>query len=172
VKAPRLISLARALAWFAGYGAAFMVAYSYAALPDELPLSRWSSAPKSLFFALRVPAINLLMIGVIDVLARSASRVPPAERIAAERAAATLLCTGGIKAWLVAKELLSWPAPHRWLAVAGAVTVTGGLLLATWFARPLWKAQAYRSVRWTRLELGVLAVLVALIVLMNLPLAR
>lgn len=171
MRAPRLISLARTLAWFAGYGAAFMVAYAYASLPDELPLSYSSFANKSMFAALRVPAINLLMIGLTDVLARGASRSAPEHRPAAERAGATLLCAAGVKAWLAAKELLSLPDPDPAIRIGGVVTVVVGVVLAAWFARPLWAPEAYRHLRWTTLELLLAGVLVLAIIGLNLPIA-
>jgi hypothetical protein len=171
MRAPRLISLARTLAWIAGYGAAFMVAYAYASLPDELPFSYSRFAAKSMFAALRVPAINLLMIGLTDLLARGASRSLPEHRQAAERAGATLLCAAGVKAWLAAKELLSLPDADPRVRIAGVVTVVGGVALAAWFARPLWAPEAYRQLRWTRVELLLAGVLVLAIVGLNLPIA-
>lgn len=167
----RLIALARVLSWLAGYGAAFMVAYAYAALPDDLPFSRWTSAPKTLFLALRIPAINLMMIGLADLLSRSLSRSLPEHRTAAERVGATLLCTAGFKAWIAAREILAWPDPSPAIRVAGILTVAGGVALATVFARPLFAPRAYQQLRWTRVELTVACVLVASVVLLNLPLA-
>lgn len=171
MRAPKLVSLARTLAWFAGYGAAFMVAYAYASLPDELPLSYSRFASKSMFAALRVPAINLLMIGLTDLLARGASRASPENRPAAERASATLLCAAGVKAWLAAKELLSLPEPAPAIRIGGVAVVVGSLALAAWFARPLWAPEAYRQLRWTTLELLLAGVVVLAIVGLNLPIA-
>jgi hypothetical protein len=171
VRASRLIALARVLAWFAGYGAAFMVAYAYAALPDDLPLSRWTNEPRSLFFALRIPAINLLMIGLADLLARALSRSPSEHRTGAEWAGATLLCTAGVKAWLAAREILAWPHPSPLIRVGGVLSVVIGIGLAAFFARPLFAPDAYRQVRWTRIEMVLAVTLVAGVLLLNLPLA-
>ncbi len=169
MRAPKLIGLARVLAWLLGYGAAFMVAYSYAALGDASSVSRWSDAAKSILFALRIPVINLLMIGLVDLLSRSAARALPEHRLAAERAGATLLCAAGLKAWLAARELLAWPHANAGVRIWGILTVLGGVALAAWFARPLWAPNAYQHLRWTRLELLVACLLLVAIVGLNLP---
>jgi hypothetical protein len=170
MRAPKLIALARVLAWGAGYGAALIVAYDYAALPDELPLSRWSVAPKSMFFALRVPLINLAMIGLCDLIARSLKRAPEEQRLAAERTAAALLCTAGLKAWLATKQILSWPDGSRPSAAAAFIVVVLGVCLAAWFARPLLAPTVSPLLRFTRTERMLGASLVAMIVVLNLPL--
>jgi len=90
-RSPRFLGLARVLAWGAGYGAALIVAYDYPSLPDELRLSRWTMAPKSMFLALRVPLINLAMIGLCEILARILGRAPPEQKHVAECAGAALL---------------------------------------------------------------------------------
>lgn len=162
--------MARVLAWGAGYGAAFLVAYDYAMLPDELPLTRWTVAPKSMFIALRVPLVNLSMIGLCELLARSLSRVPPEQRLAAERVAAALLCTAGLKAWLATKEILSLPEANRSGAAASFIAVVLGVSLAAWFARPLLESGAVRSLRSTRFEQVLGALLLLAIALLNLPL--
>jgi len=148
-----------------------MVAYSYAAQPDDMPLSHFASEPKTLFVALRIPAINLMMIGLADLLSRSLSRSLPEHRTAADRVGATLLCTAGVKAWIAAREILAWPDPSPAIRIAGVLTVAGGLALAAAFARPLFAPRAYQQLRWTRVELTVACVLVASVVLLNLPLA-
>ena len=169
-RAPSLLAAVRVLAWGAGYGAAFVVAYDYAGLPDVLPLSRWTSAPKSMFFAVRVPLIHLAGIGLCELVARCASRVPAEHRLAAERAAAALLSTAGVKAWLAAKDIVGLPEPDPANRVAAFVVVVAGLLLTAWYARPLLDAQGVRALRSTRLERVLGMCLVALIVLLNLPL--
>lgn len=168
--APKFVAMARVLAWGAGYGAAFIVAYNYAMLPDELPLTRWTVAPKSMFIALRIPLVNLSMIGLCELMARSLSRIPGEHRLAAERVAAALLCTAGLKAWLATKEILSLPEANRSSGAASFVVVLVGLLLAAWFARPLLDSGAVRSLRSTRFEQVLGALLIAAIALLNLPL--
>jgi hypothetical protein len=170
MRAPGLVSLARVLAWGAGYGSALIVAYDYAGLPDELPLSRWTVAPKTMFFALRIPLINLAMIGLCDLLARSLSRVPDEHRLAGERAGAALLCTAGVKAWLASKEILSLPEANRSSAAAAFIVVVVGLSIAAWFARPLLGQGGARALRSTRLEQVLGAFLLIMIAILNLPL--
>jgi hypothetical protein len=170
MRPPGLVSLARVLAWGAGYGAILIVAYDYAGLPDELPLSRWTVAPKTMFFALRVPLINLAMIGLSDLLARSLIRVPQEHRPSAERAGAALLCTAGVKAWLASKEILSLPEPNRSSAAAAFIVVVTGLCIAAWFARPLLGQGGIRGLHSTRLEQALGALLIIMIAILNLPL--
>jgi hypothetical protein len=147
-----------------------MVAYAYLQLPEELPLSRWTSAPKSMFLALRIPVINLLTIGLAELLARALSRVPAEHRLAAERVAATLLVTAGVKAWFVSKELLALPSPSPMIRVGSFVIVATGLSLAGWFAYPLWEGKVLRGLRWTPLEWILVGSAVAGIIVLNLPL--
>jgi hypothetical protein len=170
MRAPKLVGVARVLAWGAGYGAALMVAYFYSALPDELPLSRWAVAPKSMFFALRVPLIHLAAIGLSDLLARGLTRAPTEHRLSAERAGAALLCAAGVDAWLAAREILSLPEPNHQSAAASFLVVVIGLTLAAWFARPLVSGGVTAALRSTRLERAIGASLLAMIVFLNLPL--
>jgi hypothetical protein len=157
------------LAWGAGYGAALVVAYAYPSLPDELLLSRWTLAPKSMFFALRVPLINLATIGLCELLARTLSRAPAEQRHAAECAGAALLGTAGVKALLGGIAIVR--ADERPSgAIVSFVIVATGLSLAAWFAQPLLAGGGLRALRSTRVERVLGAVLLLAIVLLNLPL--
>jgi hypothetical protein len=169
-RSPHFLGLARVLAWGAGYGGALVVAYAYPSLPDELRLSRWTVADKSMFFALRVPLINLASIGLCEILARILSRAPTEQRHIAECAGAALLCTAGIKALLAAIELVRWPAPRPSSGVVALVIVATGLSLAAWFAQPLLGSGGLRALRSTRLERALGAALLLAIGLLNLPL--
>jgi len=169
-RSARFLGLARVLAWGAGYGAALIVAYDYPALPDELRLSRWTMAPKSMFFALRVPLINLATIGLCELLARILSRAPSEQKHVAECAGAALLCTAGIKALLAGIEIVRWSTPRPSNALVAFVVVATGLSLAAWFAQPLIGAGAWRQLRSTRFEQLLGASLLAVIVALNLPL--
>jgi hypothetical protein len=170
MRVPSLLTLTRVLAWGAGYGAAFVVAYNYEALPDELPLSRWTVAQKSMFFAVRVPLIHIAMIGLCELLARSATRVTGEHRHVAEHAATALLCTAGAEAWLVAREILLLPGSSAGLTLAQLVLVAVGLSVAGWHARPLFESRAAHALRWTRVEQVLCILLLATIVVLNLPL--
>jgi hypothetical protein len=169
-RSPRFLGLARVLAWGAGYGGALVVAYAYPSLPDELRLSRWTVADKSMFFALRVPLINLASIGLCEILARILRRAPPEQRHVAEWAGAALLCTAGIKALLAAIGIVSWPAPRASNAVVAFLVVATGLSLAAWFAQPLLASGGWRALRSSRLERVLGAGLLLAIGLLNLPL--
>jgi hypothetical protein len=167
-RSPRFLGLSRVLAWGAGYGAALAVAYAYPSLPDELALSRWTVAPKSMFFALRVPLINLATIGLCEILARVLSRAPTEQRHAAEWAGAALLCTAGIKALVAGIDIVGRPQTSR--AVTALVVVATGLSLAAWFAQPLLAGGGVKALRSTRAERAFGAALLISIVLLNLPL--
>ena len=172
LRSPSLLGLARLLAWGAGYCAAFVVAYDYAQLPDELPLSRWSTAHKTMALALRVPLAHLAFIGLCELAARCLSRAPAEQRPAAERVGATLLCTAGVKAWLAAKEVINLPEADPTTTLASFLVMVTGCLLAAWFVRPLLGSHLWSSLRATRLEQALAALLVALIAVLNLaPLA-
>lgn len=160
--------MSRVLAWGAGYGAVFMVAYAYPTLPEELRLTRWTAAPKSLFFALRVPLINLAMIGLCELMARALSRLSREQQLAAQRTSAALLCTAGIKAWLGAQDLIGEPGTGRGLEAF--VLVVLGLTLAGWFGLPLLRGGGARVLRFTRVEQALGALLLIAIAVLNLPL--
>lgn len=148
----------------------FLVAYHYPALPDELPLSRWTVAPKSMFFALRVPLVNLATIGLCELLTRILRRVPPDQQRFAELAGAALLCTAGFKAVLGGLAIVRLPEPNAANTVIAFVVVAAGLSLAVWFARPLLACVGLRGLRSTRLEQVLVAALMATIAVLNLPL--
>jgi len=168
LRSPSLLGLARLLAWGAGYCAAFVVAYDYAQLPDELPLSRWSMAHKTMFLALRVPLAHLAFIGVCELAARCLSRAPAEQRPAADRVGATLLCTAGVKAWLSAKELIRLPEANPATTLAAFLVMVTGCLLGAWFVRPLLGAGVWSHLRATRLEQALAVLLIALIAVLNL----
>jgi hypothetical protein len=170
-RVPSILALARVLAWGAGYGAAFLVAYTYPELPDELPLSRWTVAPKSMFFALRVPLINLATIGLCELLARALRRAPDDQQKFAELAGAALLSTAGAKALLGALAIVRLPDANPAHSVVSLVVVATGLSLAAWFARPLLAGAGVRGLRSTRLEQVLGALLLVALVVLNLPLA-
>lgn len=167
LRSPSLLGLARLLAWGAGYCAAFVVAYDYARLPDELPLSRWSDAHKTMFLALRLPLAHLAFIGVCELAARYLRRAPAEHRPAAERVGATLLCTAGVKAWLAAKALVSLPEADPRVTQASFLVMVTGCLLGAWFVRPLLDAGVWSSLRATPVERALGALLIGVIVLLN-----
>lgn len=169
-RSPSFLGLARVLAWCAGYGAAFAVAYDYPSLPDELRLTRWTLAPKSMFFALRVPLINLATIGLCELCARILARAPAEQRHVAECAGAALLCTAGIKALLTAIDLVSWPASRPASPLVAFLVVATGLSLAAWFAQPVIAAGSWRALRSTRVEQVFGALLLLVIAALNVPL--
>jgi hypothetical protein len=90
--------------------------------------------------------------------------------MAAERVGASLLVTAGVKAWLVARELLAFPSPSPSLRAAGFFVVVAGLGLAVWFAYPLSQAKVLRELRWTRVEWALGVLLVIGIIGLNVPL--
>lgn len=169
-RAPSLIALARVLAWGAGYGAALIVAYDYQGLPEELPLSRWTAAPKTMFMAVRVPLAHLALIALCELLARCLLRAPAEHRPAAERTAAALLCAAGLKAWLSAKAIISLPDVSPALGAASFAVMAAGVVLGAWFARTLIGSGAARTLRFTRTERALGALLIAALLVLSAPL--
>lgn len=159
---------ARTLAWIVAVGAVIVVAASYRSLPDSIPLTQWTYAPKSLLLVVRVPLINVLTVGLVELLARSVARAPVR---GAAAAIVALFLTAAAKSGIEAAGLLLLPRPIAWtLWPLGAVLVVG-LGTATFFAREYFEPERWRQLRLTRHEAIVAALLASGIAALNLPLA-
>jgi hypothetical protein len=144
---PSHLRLARFFAWTTAVGALAVLAAGYAALPDQVPITRWTTGPKTLPLVLRVPLINLLCLVLVQVLERALSRVhrDSSLRDPAMRVAAILYATVGIKALLEALEWLLLPSVWPWmpallLGIVGVGlwgTVSAGSPLARKVAPPV-----------------------------------
>jgi hypothetical protein len=125
-------------------------------LPDQVPLTRWGTVAKSVPNVFRIPAINLVSIALLGLLARATSRSE-----VATGSVAVLLLAAGVKSILESLELaFSWA-----LAPVLGVTVVSGIVLALYLAKEFWKPPrpqvSFNSLeRWTAVCLC--AILVAL----------
>jgi hypothetical protein len=164
----RAASAARVIAWAIALGAVCAVAISYDALPAELPVTRWTTAPKSLFLALRVPLINLLSLGLIEVLWRGLRRLKDFER--ADAILAALSLTVAAKAGIEAAGILMLPVPFTWTLIPLIVVLAAGLGAAAFFGQDLFRHERWQKLQMTRLETAAAVALVAGIVVLNLPL--
>lgn len=162
--------IARIVAWILAVGAVGAVAISYDSLPDELPVTRWTSAPKSLLLALRVPLINLLTVGLVELLSPGLHRVKNFHH--ADGLVSILLLTAAAKAVIEATGILLLPKPFSWTMLPLAVVLAVGLGTAAFLGRDLLESQRWKEMKMTRAETFAAATFVSAIVLLNLPLLR
>jgi hypothetical protein len=108
---PALLRLSRQFAWTAALGALVVMGVGYEALPDQIPLTRWTTGSRTPLLVLRVPLINLFCLFLIHILDGALARAHGATpfRDHAMRVAAILYATVGLKSFLEALELLVLP---------------------------------------------------------------
>jgi hypothetical protein len=169
---PSLLRLSRLFAWTAALGSLVALFLGYELLPAQIPLTRWSTGPKTWFLVLRVPAINLFCLILVQVLERALVRVhrDTAFRENAMRVVAILYATLGIKAFLEALESLLLPAVLPWLfPVLLFVILAGvaGVVRAGW---PLARKNAHPKITFTPAETALAASCVLGIAGLQLPL--
>lgn len=164
----RPLDVARVVAWVVAVGSVAAVAIGYRDLPDSLPLTQWTYAPKTVLLALRVPLINLLTVGLVELLARSLSR---AQGIAgADAAAAALLLTAAAKSGIEGAGILMLPRPISWTVLPLVAVLVVGLGTAAFLGREFFEPNRWRQLHMTRLETVAAVVLVSGIAVLNLPL--
>lgn len=166
--AERLLIAARVVAWTIALGAVVAVVIGYESLPEMIPLTRWTEVAKSPLLALRVPVINLLTLGLIEVLARGLRRVSRFEKTGA--VVTVLLLTAAAKAAVEAVALLKLPGSSDWSALPLGVILIVGLGMAAFLGRDLLQRREWQQLQLTRTETAVTIALVAGIVALNLPL--
>jgi hypothetical protein len=162
------LALIRVGAWIVALGAAGVVLLGYDSLPAEIPLTRWNVAPKTLFIALRIPLVNLLSLGLIELLSPALHRAK--DLVRADAVVGILLSTAAAKAVIEAVGILAWTAPHAWTLIPLLAVLLTGLGAAALLARGLLRQNAWRELRMTRLETTAAAVLLAGIAALNAPL--
>ena len=164
----KILVVARVVAWAVVAGTIGAVILGYESLPAMIPVTRWTDAPKSPFIALRVPLINLMTMGLIELLSPALQRTKGFDR--ADAVTAALLLTAAAKAGIEAAGILMLPASFSWTLIPLVVVLSVGLGTAGFLTHPLIHPQRYRDLKMTRLEsIGALA-LVTGIVMLNLPL--
>ena len=104
--------VARIVAWAIALGAVGAVTIGYDSLPDALPVTRWTTAPRTPLIALRVPLINLMTIGLIELLSPGLRRARHFTR--SDAVVAILMLTAAAKAGIEAIGILMLPAPFSW----------------------------------------------------------
>lgn len=150
------ISLAATFAVGCALAAFAILVARFDKLPEEIPVTRWGTVAKSVPIVLRIPAINLVSIGLIGLLARATLRVG-----VGTASVAVLFVTAGLKALLESLELAyAWP-----LASFVVFFVVVGVLLALHLAKDFWRRPRPElpfeaSERWIAVALcAVLAIL-------------
>lgn len=143
------------------FGALATVALCYDTLPEQLPVTRWSHAPKTWLLALRVPFINLGTLAGATLLARALRRHDASA--ATERAISALCLTTALKAATEAAELLALPTTSALTPALLLLVVLAGLGFAGHQLHPTLSSGRWREVRWTTGE-HVVGGLVALCV--------
>lgn len=161
----RCLHCIRFVAWCLALCSLLAVILSFGALADTLPISRWQSAQKSWFLAVRVPLINMLSLAIIEVLSRSVTRYR-SDSIAIW-VGPFLSITAGIKSVAESVEMLLLPRKSDILFIALVATVIAGITVALWLGRSLLNDQIWRELKTTFGEKIVLFVLVAAILGLN-----
>jgi hypothetical protein len=159
--------VARVLAWAIALGAVAAVAIGYDSLPNTLPVTRWTTAPKSLLIALRVPLINLFTLGLIELLSRALRRVSNLHHSAAM--AIVLLLTAAAKAAIESIGILMLPNSIDWTQAPLIAVLALGLGSAAWLGRELLTPGRWRELQLTRAETAGVMMLVVGIAALNLP---
>jgi hypothetical protein len=155
------------LAWMVALGAVGAVIIGYDTLPDEIPVTRWSVAPKSLLIVLRVPLINLITIGLIEVLSGALHRAKQFNH--ADAVMAVLLLTAAAKAGIEAGGILASNMPPFWTLISLVAVLLVGLGTAAFLSREFLQPERWRQLQMTRLETIGVVVLVAGFLALNLP---
>jgi hypothetical protein len=158
----------RVVAWITAVGAVVAVIIGYDTLPADIPVTRWTVAPKSLFIVLRVPLVNLMTIGLIELLSPALHRTKQFSR--ADAVVAVLLLTAAAKAGIEAGGILVSTVPSYWTLVPLVAVLFVGLGTAAFLSREFLQPQRWRQLQLTWLEITGAAALVTGIVALNLPL--
>lgn len=160
----------RLCAWGVALAALGLVVVGYEHLHATLPVTRWTTAPRSPLVALRIPVINLLMLVLIDILRRVLARSAQGDRWIG--VLIPLYATGAAKAAIEAGELVAWPSTSTWSVIALLGVVAAGLSWAAGRALPLLSTGWRRDVRFTTGECaGVALAMLAIVALQLAPLA-
>ena len=157
----------RAVAWAIALGAVGAVMLAYDSLPDTLPVTRWTTVPKSLLIALRIPLINLLTMGLIELLSPALGRAKEFHR--SSSLVAVLLLTAAAKAAIEAAGILRLPVSFSWTLLPLVAVLLVGLGTAAFLGREFLNPRQWGRLQLTRLETAGALALVCGIVALNLP---
>lgn len=162
--------VARVVAWTIALGAVVAVAIGYDSLPDTLPVTRWTTAPKSPLVALRVPLINVMTIGLIELLSLGLRRAKRFNRSSV--VIVVLFLTGAAKAAIEAMGILMLPISFSWTLMPLVAVLVVGLGTAAYLGREFLHPGRWRELQLTRMETAGVLALIWAIVTLNLPLMR
>ena len=163
----RTLVVIRLVAWATAAAALGAVIIGYDSLPAMIPVTRWTAATKSPLIALRVPLINLLIMGLIELLSPGLHRVKGFNR--ADAVIAVLLLSGAAKAGIEAAGIVMLPVSISWTLIPLVVVLSVGLGTAGFLGRELIHPQRWRDLETTRFEsIGALAFVTGIVIL-NLP---
>ncbi|WP_044965938.1 hypothetical protein [Sorangium cellulosum] len=156
----------RLFSWASALGVVTLVALLYDRLPELLPVTRWSSAPRSLLLALRVPSINLMSLVLIEALSRALLRSSP--QADAQGVATALFLTIGMKALIEGAELFLLPTRSPLIPWALVAAVVGGVGVAVARGRRIFLGPARQTIHFDRVEKLVAAFAIASLVALQL----
>ena len=124
-------------AWTSAVGALVVLAMGYTGLPDQIPLTRWTTGSKTLLLVLRVPIINLLCLVLVHILESALVRAHghTALRDNAMKVTAILFAMVGFKSFLEAVELLVLPRALPWILPSLLLIIFAGFIGIVWTAR-------------------------------------
>lgn len=153
------------LAWTAVVLPVLFVALAYDQLPDVLPLTRWSEAPKAWPVVLRVPLINVFTLLALQTLVGALRRAPA--ELGGDRAGLPLLFAAAVKALIEGLELLTLPDRLSWApyVLVAVVLVTGGT--SAFYGRRFLRGEGRKALSFTPIEKVVAVAAVAGIVVMH-----
>lgn len=157
----------RVVSWILALGALLIVVFGYTYLPDDLPVSRWHSAPKTWPLVVRVPLINLFSLGLIEVLGRSLSRYDG--DLTTKWITPVLLATAGAKAIIESIEMLPFLDGSPVFVILLVTTVAAGIASALWCGKHLLSNKQWKKLTMTTMEKLVTATLITAIFILNLP---
>lgn len=164
----RMIVFARIAAWAVGAGAVAAVIVGFQSLPSSLPLTWWTTVPKTPLIALRIPLINVLTIALIEFLSPGLHRANEFNRV--DAVISVLFLTAAAKTGIEAVGILASPVSSTLMIVPLAAVLVAGLGTAAFLGRRLLDPKGWRSLRMSRPESFGAAAAIAGIVILNLPL--
>lgn len=162
--------VARVVAWVIALGAVVAVTIGYDSLPDTLPVTRWTAAPKSPLVALRVPLINVMSVGLIELLSLGLRRAKRFNRSSA--VVIVLFLMAAAKAAIEAVGILLLPISFSWTLMPLVAVLVVGVCTAAYLGSEILHPRRWRELQLTRIETAGVLALISGIVALNLPLMR
>jgi hypothetical protein len=161
----------RSICWLLCVASVMLVIACYGSLPNEFPVSRWTTAPKTLFLAVRVPLINLASLALIELLTANLRRAAPIVSGAERNFYFCLLATVAAKSVIETIEIVYLANFETPLCKYGLmVVVAAGLSAAAYYFTRVESARKQAICQTTRSTNILIGLLLMAIVVLNLPL--